>query len=141
MKNKLIVPTFNFLKEVGLKGKASRGRNKLLNRLEEKNKELQDDANEIRKDYFETDEEGHLKIDGQEYIFLDNVDAEDKKILAERLLDLEDEHFEVSFTEYSEKYEALFKALDNLDEELSNETAVAYDELLTAYEENEKENE
>lgn len=141
MENRLIQVVFEFLREVTLKGKASRGRSKLLKRLEEKDKELQENRNEIRKEYFEVDENGEFKIDedGTNLIFLESVTEEDKKILTDSLLDLDKEPFEITFTEYSTQYEALFKALDNLDEELSGNKALAYDELMTAYENNKEE--
>lgn len=141
MKNSDVVPVFNFLDEVELVGKATRGRTKFLSRLEEKNKEYLEDLKVIRKEYFEVDDAGELKVDADGNLtFLDNVTDEDKKVLNERVLELQEETVEVSFTEYSTKYEAMFKDLDNLEIPLKGQEAYAYDLLMTAYEENEKEN-
>lgn len=139
MKNIDVIPVFNFLGDLELVGQASRGRTKFNSRLEEKNKEFNDDLTEIRRDYFETDEGGNLKAEDDKLIFLDNVTDEDKKVLEERIEDLQNEEVEVSFTEYSTKYEALFKKLDKWEEPLKGQEAYAYDLLMTAYEENEEE--
>ena len=142
MRNIDVVPVFNFLDEIELVGKATRGRTKFLSRLEEKNKEYLEDLKVIRKEYFEVDEAGELKVDDDGNLtFLDNITDEDKKVLNERVLELQEETVEVSFTEYSTKYEAMFKDLDNLEIPLKGQKAYAYDLLMTAYEENEKENE
>lgn len=141
MKNSDVVPVFNFLDEVELVGKATRGRTKFNSRLEEKNKEYLEDLKVIRKEYFEVDEAGELKVDDDGNLtFLDNITDKDKKVLNERVLELQEETVEVSFTEYSTKYEAMFKDLDNLEIPLKGQEAYAYDLLMTAYEENEKEN-
>lgn len=140
MKNLDVVPVFKFLGDLELVGQASRGRTKFNSRLEEKNKEFNEDLTEIRKDYFETDEGGELKTDGDKFIFLENVDDNDKKVLEHRLLDLQNEEAEISFAEYSTKYEALFKALDKWEEPLKGQEAYAYDLLMTGYEENEDKN-
>jgi len=136
LKNKFMVVVFTLLKEAKLKNQASRGRNKFLKRLEEKNKEFNDELTEIRKDYFQVDEEGNLKTENDRFIFKDEVSDEAKTEMNDRLKALEDEEFEVSFAEHSTKYESLFSALSHLDEELSGDKAVAYDELMDAYEAN-----
>lgn len=141
LKNNLMVPVFTLLKEAKFKNLASRGRNKFLKRLEEKNKEFNDELTEIRKDYFETDESGQLKVDGEKFVFKPEIEKDDekKKELNKRIEDLQEETFEISFAEYSTKYEALFEALEHLDEELSGDKALAYDELMDAYEEEKEE--
>lgn len=136
LENQLIVPVFQFLQEVSLKGKASRGRTQFSKRLEEKSKEFNDALTDLRKEYFELDDEGELKVDGDKYIYKDKSKEEE---LNEKIKELNEEGFEIQFGEYSTKYEALFTALDNLDEELNGQKALVYDELMTAYEANEEE--
>lgn len=136
LQNQLIVPVFQFLQEVNLKGKASRGRTQFSKRLEEKIKEFDEALTEIRKEYFELDEDGELKVDDDKYTFKDKSKEEE---LNEKIQELNEEEFEIQFGEYSTKYEALFTALDNLEEELNGQKALAYDELMTAYEANEEE--
>jgi len=141
LKNNLMVPVFTLLKEAKLKNLASRGRNKFLKRLEEKNKEFNDELTEIRKDFFQVDEKGELKAEDGQFIFKEEVDEhpELKEDLNKRVKELGEETFEISFAEYSTKYEALFEALEHLDEELSGDKALAYDELMDAYENTEEE--
>lgn len=144
MRNIDVVPVFNFLGDLELVGQASRGRTKFNSRLEEKNKEYLEDLKVIQKEYFEVDEAGELKQKDDKLIPLDNLTDEDKKVLNERVKELQEETVEVSFTEYSTKYEAMFKKLDKWEEPLKGQDAYSYDLLMTAYEENEekeKENE
>lgn len=144
MRNIDVVPVFNFLGDLELVGQASRGRTKFNSRLEEKNKEYLEDLKVIQKEYFEVDEAGELKQKDDKLIPLDNLTDEDKKALNERVKELQEETVEVSFTEYSIKYEAMFKKLDKWEEPLKGQDAYSYDLLMTAYEENEekeKENE
>lgn len=141
LKNNLMVAVFTLLKEAKLKNQASRGRNKFLKRLEEKNKEFNDELTEIRKDFFQVNDEGTLKAEDGKFVFKPEVEEhpEMKEDLNNRVKELENEEFEISFAEYSTKYEALFEALEHLDEELSGDKALAYDELMDAYENTEEE--
>lgn len=141
LKNNLMVPVFTLLKEAKLKNLASRGRNKFLKRLEEKHKEFNDELTEIRKDFFQVDEDGKLIVEDGKFIFNEEVEEhpELKDDLNKRVKELEEDSFEISFAEYSTKYEALFEALEHLDEELSGDKALAYDELMEAYENIEEE--
>lgn len=138
MRNIDVVPVFNFLGDLELVGQASRGRTKFNSRLEEKNKEYMEDLKVIQKEYFEVDEAGELKQKGDKLIPLENLTDEDRKVLNERVKELQEETVEVSFTEYSTKYEAMFKKLDKWEEPLKGQDAYAYDLLMTAYEENEE---
>lgn len=139
LKNILLVPVFTLLRDGDFKNQASRGRTKFTKRLEEKNKEFNEALTEIRKEYFEVDENDELKIDGDMYVFKEEVEEnpELKEDLNKRIKELEEEEFEVSFVEHSKKYDAMFKALEKFDEELSGDKALAYDELMDAYEANE----
>lgn len=139
LKNILLVPVFTLLRDGDFKNQASRGRTKFTKRLEEKNKEFNEALTEIRKEYFEVDENGELKTDGDMYIFNESVieHPEKKRELNKRIKELEEEEFEISFVEHSKKYEALFNSLENFDEKLSGDKALAYDELMDAYESNE----
>ncbi|SFH68537.1 DUF1617 family protein [Pisciglobus halotolerans] len=135
LENKSIVPVFNFLQSVNLKAnKASRGRTQFSKRLEEKNKEFNEALDEIRKEYFEIDENGELIIENDKYIYKDESQETE---VNEKIKELNEEKFEIHFGEYSTKYENLFTALDNLEIELSGQDAFAYNELMDAYEANE----
>lgn len=140
IKNRYIIAVSNLLNEIKLKNQASRGRNKVIDRLVEKNQDFQKDLTEIRKDYFQVGEDGNLKVKDGQFLFKEDVTEEDKEVLNKRVDELQDEFFEIAFVEHSKKYEALFDALNQLDDDLSGEKAIAYDVLLDAYEENEEEN-
>ena len=143
LQNQLIVPVFNFLTEVKLSAnKASRGRTQFLKRLEEKSKEFSEAVSDIRKEYFKVDENGELLVVDGEYQFKDpEMKVVQDATLTKKLTELGEEAFEIHFGEYSTKYEALFTALDNLEVELSGQDAMAYNELMDAYESNESKNE
>ena len=125
-------PIYNFLNGLSLTGKASRGRSKFIKRLEEKNKEYLEDLAELQKEYFETDEKGDLITDDKgKLTFKDDLNFEEYDT---KYKDIGNEHAEISFGEYSTKYEAMFQALDNLDVPLSGQDAESYDNLMDAYE-------
>lgn len=136
LQNKAIVPVFQFLQEVVLKGKASRGRTQFSKRLEEKNKEFNESLKELRKEYFKTDEEGELFVENGEFIA---KDKKKNKELDNKLQELDDEEIEIQFGEYSTKYEAMFAALDDIEDPLSGQSAYGYNELMDAFEANEEE--
>ncbi|WP_051932605.1 hypothetical protein [Carnobacterium inhibens] len=54
-------------------------------------------------------------------------------------MELNNEEFEISFSEHTSKFEAMFEALENSEVELCGEDALSYDELLDAYESSEEE--
>lgn len=123
---------FNFLQNLELKGKASRGRTQLMKRLDEKNKEFLDDLTELQKEHFETDDNGDLISD--ENGTLTPLGEADAREAEEKGTELQQEVVEINFGEYSSKYEALFSALDELDVPLVGQQAELYDTLMTAYE-------
>lgn len=123
---------FNFLQNLGLKGKASRGRTQLMKRLDEKNKEFLDDLTELQKEYFKTDENGDLISD--ENGKLTPLGEAEEREAVEKATELQQEVVEINFGEHSSKYEALFGALDELDVPLVGQQAELYDTLMDAYE-------
>lgn len=138
LEHQSIVPVFTFLQNVNLKAnKASRGRTQFIKRLEEKNKEFNEALTDIRKEYFEVDENGEFKTIGEQLVYKELLTTADKALLNKQVEELNKEHFEIQFGEYSTKYEALFSALDDLEIELSGQEAFAYNELMDAYEANE----
>lgn len=139
VENQAIPRWVQFLEKTKLKPKASRGSRQLIKRLIEKHEEYQNDLYEIRENYFLIDEDGNFKEEEGLLLYRGDITDEQKQESVDRTNELLKEKAEVSFVEHSTKYEALFKALDGLDIPLSGEDALAYDELMTAYEENEEE--
>lgn len=138
LENQSIVPVFTFLQNVNLKAnKESRGRTQFIKRLEEKNKEFNEALTDIRKEYFEVGEAGEFKTVGEQLVYKEHVTTADKVLLNKQVEELNKEHFEIQFGEYSTKYDALFTALNDLEIELSGQEAFAYNELMDAYEANE----
>ena len=133
IKNTEIIPTFEFLQDLELLAKASRGRNRLQARLAEKNKEFADDLMDIQKEYFKTNSDGELITeDGTNLIPIEGSDLQE---FNNKVYELNDENAEIIFGEDSDKLEALFAALDDLQIPLSGQKALIYDMLMTAYEE------
>lgn len=137
IKNEFIVPTFDFLKDIPLKTKASRGRTQFLKRLEDKQNEYNDFVKEINKKYFKVDDKNELIIEDEQYIFKKD-DDDFKQERTKEVMELLEEETEILFGEYSTKYESLFEALDNMEIELSGQEAIVYDLLMEAYEKNEE---
>lgn len=143
LENQMIIPVFQFLQGATLVGKATRGRNQFLKRLEEKNKEFNEALTEIRKEYFVVEKDGELKVDADKFVFKDEVkkDETKKREMNVKIKELNEEVVEIHFGEYSMKYTALFDALDVYDQPLSGQEALGYNELMDAYEANEDEKE
>lgn len=138
LQNADLVPTGNFLGKLKLKGKASRGRTKLIKLLEAKNKEYNDDREEIRDPYFEHDDKGERVTKDNAYVLKDSTKGAD---LNKELTDLAKEDVVIEFTEYSEKFQALYEALNAYPYELADADAALYDLVLDELENNfEKEN-
>lgn len=135
LKNFEVTPVYNFLAGAELSGKASRGRSKFIKRLEEKSKDFFDDLTDLQKQYFKTNEDGEFIKDGEKKLIY--KDENQKEEAGEQMQALNNELVEISFGEYSEKFKAMFKALDEYDKPMSNLDADAYDILMTAYEEEE----
>lgn len=133
IKNTEIIPTFEFLQDLELLAKASRGRNRLQARLAEKSKEFANDLVDIQKEYFKTDSGGELITeDGKNLIPIEGSDLQE---FNNKVYELNDESAEIIFGEDSDKLEALFAALDDLQVPLSGQKALIYDMLMTSYEE------
>lgn len=133
IKNTEIIPTFEFLQDLELLAKASRGRNRLQARLAEKNEEFANDLMDIQKEYFKTNSEGELITeDGKNLVPIEGSDLQE---FNDKVYELNDESAEIIFGEDSDKLEALFAALDDLQVPLSGQKALIYDMLMTSYEE------
>lgn len=128
-----LVAVGNFLAQAKLKGKASRGRTKLIKLIEEKNKEYNEERDTVRDPYFQVDEKGEKIVKDNKYILKDESKG---KELDKELADLAKETVGIEFTEYNEKIKALYDALNNYNYELSDADAVIYDLLLDKLEEN-----
>lgn len=128
-----LVAVGNFLAQAKLKGKASRGRTKLIKLIEEKNKEYNEERDTVRDPYFQVDDKGEKIVKDNKYVLKDISKGKD---LDKELTDLAEETVGIEFTEYNEKIKALYDALNNYNYELSNADAAIYDLLLDKLEEN-----
>lgn len=133
LQNADLVPVGNFLGKLKLKGKASRGRTKLIKLLGAKNKEYNEDREEIRDPYFEHDDKGERVIKDNAYVLKDSTKGAD---LNKELVALAKEEAVVEFTEYSEKFQALYDALNAYSYELADADATLYDLLMDELENN-----
>ena len=110
---------------------ASLGRSKLIKLIVAKNKEFQDDLNEIRDQFFVKDDDGQFKVENEKLVYKDKSqkDEANKQVNA-----LDNEKAVIEITEYSSKLKKLYTALQNYDEEFSNQDAVAYDIVMDTFE-------
>ena len=132
-KNNQLEAMVDMLSNLSISGKASRGRSKLKNKLIDKLEEYNDEAEEARDPFFIKDENGKRKFENDRFI-LKNEDEREK--LASVLDEIGDEQASVEFTEYSEKFKALYESLDNYDRDLAGKDADCYDILMDELENN-----
>lgn len=137
LQNKDLSPAILFLKSLPLKGKATRGKQKFIERLVEKNKELAKQEEEVIKPYALLDQEENIILKEGSFDFKEDTTAEEKAQFVNERNELMEEVAEISFVEYSEKYEALFAILDDWQEPIAPEYSFIYDKLMDEYEANE----
>lgn len=125
-KNMELVPVANFLNELNLKNKASRGRTKLIKLLAAKNDEYTDDRKEVSDPYFK---DGELLKDAD-----GNVDKENEAKARKVLNEIEQETSIIDFTEYSDKLKVLYESIIDYPNDFSDTDAVIYDLLMDQFE-------
>lgn len=131
-KNGELVHISDLLTSLKLSGKASRGRSKLVKLLAKKEQEYNDDFNEIRKPHILLDDSGQPVIQDDKVQFKTKEDRVQVNI---ELEELSNEQAVIDITEYKEKLDALYQALDSYPYELERMDAMAYDTLMDQLEE------
>lgn len=139
LENKDLTPAVLFLKSISMKGKATRGKQKFIERLVEKNKEFLDQEKELIKPHVVLDDNDEIVIKEGNFEFKEDATADEKEILSKEREELQEEVAEISFAEYSTKYESLFKVLDDWDKDIDPNYSYIYDKLMDEYEANEEE--
>ena len=132
-KNNQLEAMVNMLSNLSISGKASRGRSKLKEKLIDKLKEYNDEIEEARDPFFVKDKEGKRQVENNKYVFKND---KDKKELVNALDEIGGEQASVEFTEYFEKFKALYESLDNYDHDLAGKDADCYDLLMDELENN-----
>lgn len=140
-KNSELAGLANILGGFKLKGKASLGRTVLIRKFAKKQEEFNDDLAEIQKKYFETKEDGSLRVfensDGKLIPKSELADEKDPKKLGEKsakelddeIKNLNNEVSIIDFSEYSPRFKALKVALEDYPYELESDSAVAYERV------------
>lgn len=122
-KNSELAPVINFLTDVPLKGRASRGRTKLVMVLSLKHQELMEDIEELKKEVG-IDE----SLSDEEQGTPENQDKIDKYNTEFRQLLNED--VSANFDEYSQFLEHLITGLHACEVEFSGQDSLIYDKVL-----------
>lgn len=135
--NKDIPVLMNFLGTATLKAAPTRGKHRLINRLEEKRKEYSSDEMELIKSVSVLDENKEVKFNDQgQPIVRKDITKKEFNDYMDSKEELDNEEVVIEFTEYSKKFESLFKALEEYDHEIPAEVSYGYVLLMEAYEEN-----
>lgn len=135
--NKDIPVLMNFLGTATLKAAPTRGKHRLINRLEEKRKEYSSDEMELVKSVSVLDKAGEVKFDDKGYpVVRKDITTKEFNDYMQQKEELDEEEIVIEFTEYSKKFESLFKALEEYDHEIPAEVSYGYVLLMEAYEEN-----
>lgn len=140
LQNQDLTPATLFLKSLSVNGKATRGKQKFIERLIEKNKEYATQEQDILKPYCRLDESGELIVlENGAIEFKEDTTVDQKEQLVKDREELNQEDAEISFVEHSSKYEALFQTLENWESPIEPEYSFIYDKLMDQYELNEEE--
>ena len=130
-KNRELAPIANFLGDIKLAGKASRGRTKLVKLLAEKSEDFQADMDDLKEKYFAKNDDGNYQsqeIDGEEYYVYANPDDKQKHV--KEVEEINEDEAVITISEYKDKMKALYDALNNSEVELSNQDALVYDTIM-----------
>lgn len=122
-KNLELAPVVNFLSGIALKGKASRGRTKLVMLLSAKHQELLDDVEQLKTEYsvgskVSEEEQQSAKYQQQ----LDEYN--------EQFSELASEVVSVNFEEYQQFVDSLITGLYDCDVAFSGQDSLIYDKVL-----------
>lgn len=133
VKNSELKPYMQFLQNLELRGKASRGRSKVVKALDERNVEYLKDVEAIQKEHFKTDDNGNLIADENGNLTPNNESSavEAQKEVEELL----EESSIIDLSNYPEQITAFIKELDDYDKQFSNAEATMYDEIMSKFEE------
>lgn len=139
LKNNDLVSAILFMKSLAMEGRPTRGKQKFVERLIEKNNEFFDQEKELVKPYCELDGDENPIIEGNNYLLKEDISDEEKEQMGKQRKELAEEIAEISFVEYSNKYEALFETLSEWPKEIAAEYSYIYDVLMDEYERKEEE--
>lgn len=121
-------PYINFLQNLELKAKASRGRTKLIRLLDAKVKEFNDDFQAIRNEFFQKDDNGKFIQDKDKNLIVkDGLTKDDAQKAAD---ELSKEKAIVIIDEYLEQIQAMYDALNDYEQTFEGVDATLYDNLL-----------
>lgn len=121
-------PYINYLQNLELKAKASRGRTKLIKLLDAKVKEFNDDFQAIRNEFFQKDNNGKFIEDKDKNLIVkDGLTKDDAQKAAD---ELSKEKAIVIIDEYLEQIKAMYDALNDYEQAFEGVDATLYDNLL-----------
>ena len=136
IKNGEITAYVEFLQNLNLKSRASRGRTKLIKLLDKKIDEFNADLNSIRDEFFKKDDKGHfVEDDNKKLVIKDGVSVGEAQAEADKLTN---ENAVILLDEYEQQIKAMYQALDEYDGELSGTDATIYDDLMEKLEQAQK---
>ena len=136
IKNGEITAYVEFLQNLNLKSRASRGRTKLIKLLDKKIDEFNADLNSVRDEFFKKDDKGHfIQDDNGKLVIKDGVSVGEAQAEADKLTN---ENAVILLDEYEQQINAMYQALDEYDGELSGTDATIYDDLMEKLEQAQK---
>ncbi|WP_407455268.1 DUF1617 family protein [Ligilactobacillus aviarius] len=136
IKNGEITAYVEFLQNLNLKSRASRGRTKLIKLLDKKIDEFNADLNSVRDEFFKKDDKGHfVQDDNGKLVIKDGVSVGEAQAEADKLTN---ENAVILLDEYEQQIKAMYQALDEYDGELSGTDATIYDDLMEKLEQAQK---
>ena len=136
IKNGEIAAYVDFLQNLNLKSRASRGRTKLIKLLDKKIDEFNADLNSVRDEFFKKDDKGHfVQDDNKKLVIKDGVSVGEAQAEADKLTN---ENAVILLDEYEQQIKAMYQALDEYDGELSGTDATIYDDLMEKLEATQK---
>ncbi|KAF0822504.1 DUF1617 family protein [Cytobacillus firmus] len=133
IKNSYIPDIMEFLYNLSLKGKQSRHRTRFIKMLQEKWKQVGEEERELIKEFAGVDEKGEPNRNDQ-----GNYAVEDVEGFKHQQEELLNENFVIDGGDHHGMLKTVKEVVLNFEEEVSGNTAVIYDYLCEAFENEEK---
>lgn len=135
IQNKEIVNVANFLEGLTMKGKLSIARSRMIQILDKKQKEFNEDRKSIVESYAEKDEDGKPKLKPDSTY---ELSAEGNAEASKEITKLLEEYAIIDYGEYSSRLNDLENYVTEFDEDVSGNVAQGFFVLVTAFENKEE---
>lgn len=133
----MLAAIHGFLSSLKLSGRASRGRSKIINAIEDKVQEINDERKSLQEKHMVLDDDGNPKtykednpdkgIYAGQYVY---IDQKHEETFSKEVNEIANDKYDMNLIEHLRLISHLKSALDDYDQGMENQDAYLYDILL-----------